>query len=300
MKKILLTGATGFLGGHLLKLLTQEKDWCSVAIITRCNNENVCSSIEQITNVGDYIDFEEKILRFDPEIVIHLASYLSANDDYEDIDNIIDANITFGTKVLQALSKANVQYFINTGSFAEFYWNDGELDPAYLYSASKTAFRHIVDYYSKKSDFKVINVIPYTIYGEKDKNKKVIDYIIDALDSNDAIGMTAGEQVLDFVHVEDVAEFYLCLLKNIQNITATNESFHVGTGIGTSIKDIAAKIEESTSKKLNISWGEREYRSRDVMRAVASSFKAKSIVGWESKINIEDGINLLLKTKGLI
>ncbi len=300
MNKIILTGATGFLGECILEMLVDSKNKYDLAIVTREYKKEISIHVKQFNFNEDMKKFENNIIDFQPEIVIHLASFLTASDDYDAIDNIINSNIVLGTKLLQALSKTKVKYFISTGSFSEYYWNDGNLDPAYLYAASKSAFRCIVDYYSKKLKFNYINVIPYTIYGEGDKNKKVIDIILESQNSDKSVEMTSGQQVLDFIHVKDVASFYLKLIEKLDYLSITNVDFHVGTGIGTSIRMLAKMIETLTNKKTNITWGAREYRPLDVMRAIAHISKSTQFIDWVPSISLDAGLNQLLVSKGAI
>ncbi len=299
-KKILITGGTGFLGCHLLKQLMLEDNNYEIALVVREKKTGIEDNIQQLVFNNNYNEFEQQLISFAPEIVIHLASFLTANDHYEVIDKIIDSNITFGTKLLQALSKTKFKYFINTGSFAEYYSNDGHLDAAYLYAASKSAFRHILNYYEKKLKFKTINVIPFTIYGEDDNNKKIMDYIVESLENPKAIEMTSGAQVLDFIHVKDVANFYIQLINNTSKITDNCNEFQVGTGIGTTKKELSAIIEEQANKKANILWGARDYRERDVMKAVADIPNTQKLMNWKAKITLENGINSLLISQGVI
>lgn len=118
------------------------------------------------------------------------------------------ANIEFGVLLLDVLSRCPaMKLFVNTGSFAEFRYGNGDFDAAYLYTASKTAFRSFVDYYSTLSGFKYITAIPYSVYGGKMTVKRLMDYIKESMDAENPIDMTLGEQILDFIHVDDIAGF---------------------------------------------------------------------------------------------
>jgi len=292
--KILITGATGYIGSKLvLNFLDKFKD-SSIAILIRnqekCHKlfKNSVNEIE-IINIHD-LDYKDKINDFSPEIVIHLASYLTSKNDEEAIKNILNSNIKFGVHLLDALKNSNVKYFLNVGTFAEYFYSDGNLDSAYLYSASKTAFRSFLQYYQSISDFKWINIIPYTIYGGLHNHKKVIDLIIDSLEAENSISMTSGEQKLDFINIRDVLKFFDNLLDNINNIDSNFIEFHLGTGTGTKIKELAGKIETIYGKKANIDWGTKSYREKDIMHAIAPIQKAKDLLGWEPTINLDEGI----------
>lgn len=287
--KILVTGATGFVGQHLVPQL-EEFDF---KIVVRSLTTKYSNDKQIIYDINSLKDFKKNIEAYNPDIVIHLASYLTSADDTNSIKNIIDSNILFTSILLEALTKSDLKLFINTGTFAEYYFNDGIENPAYFYSASKTAIKPIIKYFKNIKAFKHINIVPYTIYGGKSKSKKVIDFILDSTKSKKSIDMTSGEQILDFIHIDDVVDFYVHCIKNIE-LLKDNEDYHLGTGKGTSIKELSNIIEDLTNKKANINWGSKEYRPLDIMRATAPIYKLEKELNWKSKVSIENGINIII------
>lgn len=293
--KILITGSTGFVGRNLVPKLVAEG--FEILEITRdiSKSRNLFSSTTTKIQSND-TDFKEKIVKFNPNIVIHLASYLTSSDDWEDVKKLIDSNIVFLSKVLDSVSSSNLKLFINTGTFAEYYNGNDELLPAYFYAATKTASRSILDYYSNAYDFKQITIVPYTIYGGKDSQKKIIDIIHDSTLSIKPIDLTPGDQVLDFIHIDDVTDFYALVIKSINKLPE-KVVFKLGTGIGYNLKHIASFIEEIKNVKTNINWGGREYRKSDVMYAVSNISVIKSILEWEPKISLKEGIRSYINNK---
>ncbi len=292
LNKILITGATGFVGINLLSKLSNEEKY-SLSLVVRDKNK----AIKLFGDKLQYIEFNEKDLSykqkikdFNPEIVIHLASYSTSKYDTGSLEELLNSNIRFGSLILDALLETDVKYFINTGSFSEYYKGIEDLDPAYLYSATKIAFRQMVDFYRKTIGFKVVQVVPYTIYGPNDVGKKVIHYIIDSINSLEYVPMTEGNQVLDFVYITDVADFYLNLINNIKTLKNDYNEYHLGTGVGTSIREVATIIEEITNKKTNIKWGSIPYRPRDIMHTVAPISKAIAELKWKPMISIKEGL----------
>lgn len=292
--RILITGATGFVGRNLINKIKNH----NLALIVRDNSnaKNLFGNDIKYINFNDST-YKSDIEEFNPEMVIHLASYLTSKYETEDVKNLIDANIMFGTLLLDALMKTDLKYFINTGSFSEYYKGNKELDPAYLYSATKIAFRTILDFYRNVKKFNVIQVVPYTIYGNNDTRKKLINYIITSLESSNPINMTKGDQILDFIYVTDVVDFYINLIENINNLKSDYVEYHVGTGVGTSIREVAKLLEEITNKKTNIRWGAESYRSRDVMKAIAPISKSVNELSWKPKIYLKDGLKMILEAK---
>ena len=243
-KKILVTGSTGFVGRHLVPDILNGGH--SVLELTR----SISKSYELFGNKTLKIDindslFKEKIIEYKPEIVIHLASYLSASDEMADILKLIEANLFFLSKLLNAVSETQLDFFINTGTFSEYKNGDEELIPAYFYAATKTASRSIIDYYSNTYCFKQATVIPYTIYGGNDSQKKIIDLIFDSINSEDYLDLSPGAQVLDFIHINDITDFYLFLIENF-SIIDNKQVIKLGTGKGHTLREVAQLVEQIT------------------------------------------------------
>ena len=171
---------------------------------------------------------------------------------------------------------------------------------AYLYTATKTAFRAFVDYYSHTGHgFRYLTAVPYSVYGGQMTVKRLFDYIKESQDATTPVDMTAGEQVLDFIHVDDVAAFFASVVAQPGKFLALPENgmeFHLGTGRGTSIREVAAMMEELSGKKCNINWGGRPYREQDIMHAVAPIGRNVAC-GWKANISLKDGIQKFLSTK---
>jgi nucleoside-diphosphate-sugar epimerase len=296
--KILITGATGFVGKNLVpKLLKDNHNLFEVTVQPDISEGLYGNLFEHYYfSYEKQADFIKKIEKFNPEIVIHLASYLTASDETKEMKKLLDANIIFLNHVLDTLKNTNLKWFINTGSFAEYFKGDGKLDPAYLYTATKSASRIFVDYYSKTYNFNYLTIAPYTIYGGKDTQKKIIDIIYDSLDNHSPLDLTPGNQMLDFIHLDDVTDFYITVIQNLEKITSA-ANFQLGTGIGHTLQDLVAIMERQTGKIANIHWGGKQYRPRDVMYAVANISLQYHLFKWQPKILLEEGIKAYIKEK---
>ena len=295
--KILITGSTGFVGRHLVpKLLSAKHRVLELTIDQNISFQLYGNDTQKYLLDEDQDGLKWIVNEFKPDVVIHLASFLTSLDDYNTLNKLLTTNITFFCRLLDAVKNINLKLFVNTGTFAEYYKGDDLFDPAYLYSATKTASRSFLDYYSKVYNFKQTTVVPYTIYGGNDTQKKIIDIIYDSIESKTLIDLSPGEQVLDFIHVDDVTDFYVSLLKN-KELLPKKSNFKLGTGKGHTLKQLAGIIEEITNKKTNINWGGKLYRSADVMYAVADISKQSNLFGWFPEIELTTGIETLIRNK---
>lgn len=300
--KIALTGITGFVGMNLMPQLRQ----------TDSNNDFLTLNIDVAEAESKYPKAEypnfthihtkelDKLIAFNPDVVMHLATITTAANNTEIIHPMIAANIEFGVLLLDALQRCdNFKLFVNTGSFAEFRYGAPQYDSAYLYTATKTAFRSFLAYYSSLGNgFKYINAIPYSVYGGKMTIKRLFDYLVESLDAEQPIDMTAGEQVLDFIHVDDVAGFFTYVVNHIDEFLQINENgcnIYLGTGEGHSIREVATMMEHISGKRCNVNWGGRPYRERDIMKAIAPIGGNARYTKWIAEISLFKGIQKMIK-----
>ncbi|BBO66726.1 CDP-abequose synthase [Desulfosarcina alkanivorans] len=297
--KILITGATGFVGKHLIPELLKKGYEC--ALLGRKMGRLVSSyglNATLIEYEPQSFAYVKDVRDFNPRAAIHLAGYLTSNDDRETVEGLLEANIAFSARLCGALEQTDVGLIINTGSFSEYSHGDGSLEPAYFYSATKTAARHLVEYFGGKNGWRVVHVVPYTIYGPGGTGKKVMDYLIDSTLSEKPVDMTDGEQILDFIYIDDLVDFYCKLLENRHVIRPGVSEYHIGTGKGTRIRKLAEIIQNVSGKKANVSWGKRAYRPRDIFHAVAPIESAVKDIGWFPRVDLKEGVERLIDSLG--
>lgn len=291
--KVLVTGGTGFVGRHVAaRLLT---DGHTVGLLARSQDKVLRlfpnGGLETILTTD--LEWKTKVQAFNPEVVIHLAAYFTGREDADAIHNLIDSNLTFTTELSAAVSDTDCKAFVSTGTFTEYLRGNGEPLPNNLYSATKAAERPILGYFQEKSGWKWIHVIVYSPYGRRNESKKVMDYLLDALEAPEPVAFSDGLQRLDFIHVDDMADFYATLLAHLEALP-TRQELHLGTGRATSLREVATAIEEVSGKKVNALWGARPRNSYDPLFACAPIAANIELLGWQAKLSLREGIKILL------
>ena len=292
--KVLITGATGFVGKTLIPFLF-SKGIREIVLLVRNKDKALMMFANQSIKVisTSSPNWINKVINEDPDVVLHLAAFFTGRHDEDSIGKLLDANLSFTTLLLEALSQTNCKHFINIGTFSEFRNGDDEYHPNNLYSATKTAERSIIRYYQTISKWNWLNVVVYSPYGRYNAYKKVIDYMIDAFDAKEPVDFTKGEQILDFIHVDDIADFFYVLIEKLSCLKESYYQFHLGTGEGHSIREVASVMEKVWNNKINANWGGRKYSEQDIMHAVAPIANNISILGWKAKISLEEGVAIL-------
>lgn len=278
--KILVTGATGFIGKNLVKKISKDHE---VIALVRENSDtseikNLCQLICSIEDVK-------------ADLVIHLASCFLASHKYEDIENLINSNVMFGTKLVDQCQKNGIKNFINVGTYWQHY-EGSDYSPVNLYAATKQAFEDILKFYTETTELKVTNIKLNDTFGPKDTRRKVFNLWKEIATTGEHLGMSPGEQKMDMVYIDDVIDAFEALLKYLPKQVNKYESFKIEAKERLSLREMANIFESVIDKKLNISWGERSYRPREVM---SPSCPCEIVPGWKAKFSFEEGIKKVLR-----
>jgi nucleoside-diphosphate-sugar epimerase len=175
--KILVTGATGFIGTNLVPVLLRAGHEAAIIKRKTTKPDSIAANVLSI-DAESYAAICSGINAFNPDIVIHLAALYVNKHIPEQIPDLISSNITFGVNILEAMAENNVTKFINIGTQAQHFGNS-RYCPANLYAATKEAFKNILIFYETKG-IKHKTVEFFDTYGKGDTRKKIIDLLITA------------------------------------------------------------------------------------------------------------------------
>ncbi len=298
--KVILTGATGFLGSHLVRYLAGKGEYFLYPLIRTGEDASIVKLLaEEILPIADeptMNSLREHFIRIRPDALIHLASLVQTADEPERIPSLIQANVTFGTQVLQAAVEAGVTACVNTGSFWEAMDRPGTYRPVNLYAATKRAFEDILYYYADAHGLRVVTLKLFGTYGPGDPRYNVFQWFEKSIGAAEPIAFSPGEQILDVLHVDDVVRAYEKALAYAQLLPpGTAESFEIGSGEALTLRQVAGIYEQARGKKLNIAWGQRDYRPREVMQRVADLAPAKAKLHWKPEWTVREGIARLVE-----
>lgn len=297
--KIILTGITGFIGSHLAKRLLDEGNEVH-AIVRKSSKINELPEKLQNDVIFHVYDENHSIMNVmtnlckggKPDIVYHLASLYLSDHKYEDIAELIDSNVTFGTKLLDSMRANNIINFVNTGSFAQHY-KETDYNPVNLYSATKQCFEDILKLYTEMYNIKAISLHLFDTYGSGDKRRKIFNLFKEIGESGETLAMSPGEQLINMTQISDVVDAFILTGKYLYEARYDICGIYgVSAGNPVKLRDLAAIFEKVSGKKLHIEWGGRPYREREIMVPWSSY---KTLPGWQPKVNLEEGIKKFLE-----
>mgnify|MGYP002151614964 CR=1 FL=1 len=289
MKTVLLTGATGFLGSHLLESLLKDK--YRVIILKRSTSDTwrIRHLLEQVKSYDiDIEPVENAFIEQRIDAVYHTACHYGRNGD--SIAVIVDSNLMFGLQVLDASLKYKVETFINTDTLLKKHLNH--------YTLSKNQF---VEWLQQVSDqIQVINLKLEHMYGPKDDDTKFVSWVINQLKSKvPEIKLTAGEQLRDFIYIDDVVSAFMLTLEKSKTLAKFTE-FDVGTGTLMSVKKFLKTLKSVYEKEnaviqTQLNFGVIPYREGEMMRVEVNNTNLRNL-GWQTKITLEQGLLNILES----
>jgi nucleoside-diphosphate-sugar epimerase len=296
-KRALLTGASGFIGSHLVGSLRQA-GWI-IGAIARPRSARALGADPRISTTFRYTGKTDQLCAavdaFRPDVVFHLASLFLAQHRTEDVEALVHANILFGAQLLEGMRRAGADRLVNTGTS----WQNGNgavYDPLNLYAATKQAFEDIVQYYVVAAGLKCTTLRLFDSYGPGDTRKKLLRILLDTLRTGETLGMSPGRQVIDLAHVDDICcAFCHAGTKLMTQKKPGSSVYAVSGGQRMSLRDVVATLEKAAGKKLPVEFGTRPYREREAM----VSWDGPPLPGWKPRIKLRDGFRMLLAEEGV-
>lgn len=298
MKKILVTGADGFIGSHLAESLVRLGYKVKAFALYNSFNKwgwldsldkSVLSEIEVFA--GDIRDpYGVKNAMEGCDSVLHLAALIAIPYSYHSPNTYIDTNIKGTLNVLQAARSLNVERIIHT-STSEVYGTarfvpiteEHPLQGQSPYSASKIGADQLAYSFYTSFELPVITIRPFNTYGPRQSARAVIPTIITQLANGlDVLKLGSIHPTRDFNYVQDTVDGFIAALK-AEN--AFGETINLGSNFEISIGDTVNVIAELMNKSITIETDDKRLRPKDseVERLWADNKKAADLIHWKPK-----------------
>ncbi|SHH29371.1 NAD-dependent epimerase/dehydratase family protein [Clostridium grantii] len=297
-EKVLVTGAAGFIGSHLLtRLIVEEAD---VAIIIRKSTD--LWKIKDLLNnlkvyycdINDKEQIEKIELNCKPDYLFHLAAYGVDSKD-KDYYKAININFLGGVNVINPLTKIGCKKIINIGSSSEYgkskFEENGCLEPLNIYGSTKAASTIVMHQIARENNLDIITLRPFGLFGEREEKHKIFSYIITEALKNKDVMLTSCEQLREYLYVENLIDAIILATKS----DLRNEIFNIGTGNARKLKYYVEKIFEKINTKASPRYNYYSQRTGDMWGPCANVEKIKDYLHWKERINFEDGLEKTIK-----
>lgn len=287
--KIVVTGATGFIANAIVERLLKDGHTLYSIIRKTTDTAKLNSRIETFIDTGNTEKLNDFFKEIKPDGVLHLASLVLVNHTLDEIESLIISNILFSTRLLEASVNSQTKWFINTGTFWQNY-NDETYNPVNLYAATKQAFEDIAKFYYETQKINFVTIKLNDTFGAHDTRSKIFNLWGRAVENNENLGMSPGDQIIDISYIDNIVDAYIIMLKQLQvdkTYDFAGEVYAVNSEERMSLKNLAALYADVTQSNVDITWGGRPYRDREVMIPWT---KGKPVPGWKQKIPLRDAI----------
>lgn len=281
-RHVLMTGATGFVGGHVARVLLALGH--RVAALVRPSSARPASISGQV----EWVAAEEGlawIAQHQPDAVVHLATCYGPARATE----MIGTNVLWPLSLLEASFEAGCRLFIGTDTF---------------FAKAGVDYPHMRGYIQSKRDFchwarlavqdvpdgRVVNLRLEHVYGPGDRATKFVPGLIARLRRHDAeIDLTPGDQLRDFVFVEDVAHAYAAVLGQRDRLPTGFNELEVGTGQAIQLRTFVETAAARLGSRSALRFGALPHRAGEIMRSSADVCALESL-GWRASTTLEAGI----------
>jgi NAD dependent epimerase/dehydratase len=302
MKKILVTGAEGFIGSHLVERLIKDGFYVKAFIQYNFKSDKGWLKHLKSDNLeffyGDIRDYDSVILSFqEVDIVFHLAALISIPHSYDTPSGYIETNIKGTYNILEASKKSKIERIMIT-STSEVYgtaiyipMDEGHpMQAQSPYSATKIAADRLAESYYKSFGLPVTIVRPFNTFGPRQSTRAIIPRIITQLLSNPQhVRLGSLLPIRDFNFVEDVVDAFISIFKTDSSI---GQEINIATGIGISIAETIETIANELGLKYNINEDINRIRPKlsEVNRLIGDASKLRNLTGWAPKHSFVSGL----------
>lgn len=251
---ILITGGFGFIGSHIVNALSESSS--SKIFVYDVNGKNNINAQNNERNVvrlqGDIFDSErlvETMREGEISDIIHMVGLASIPSCKENPDLSHKLNVASVQAVLEAMRLNGAERLIFPSTAAVYGMTNGprvneeaETKPSTVYGSHKLAAEKLILQSSEKHGFKHTILRLFNVYGDLDKEQGVVSLLLRKALSGEPLIVKGGDQLRDFVFLNNVVEAFA---KSLNQATSYNQTINVGSGVGLSIKEIAAMIQRS-------------------------------------------------------
>lgn len=288
-KTILITGINGFLGSNLAEVLKNEFNIIGLELnqynLHRIKKENYKLYFIEKHNLRNI--FEENEFYS----IIHTATIYRRNTD--PIETLLQTNLLLPIKLYELANEFGVVIFLNTDTF--FNNNRDSVNYNYLmeYTLSK---RHLIEWLEiLRTKTKIVNMKVFHMYGPNDSKEKFVTQMLIKLINNEPyIDLTPGEQLRDFIYVDDVVNAFKTILLTNPSSEQTIDEYEVGTGIVTSIKEFLIKMKKYLNSSTDLRFAKLPYRKNEIMISKADISKLTEL-GWKPLNSLDNGLQKLIE-----
>ena len=296
--RIFVTGASGFIGAAVMRLLLEQGIETAALVSTGKSLARLRDLDMQFVRIegrlADIPTLRPQLEAFRPDACIHLAWYAEPGKYLYAPENV--PIMQQSLSLLQTLIEIGCQQFIGVGTCAEydtdigFLREDGPTNPATIYAACKLSMYLIGQHMAAATGVKFAWGRLFYLYGEQEDSRRLVPALIQSLRQGKPFEATAGEQVRDYLHTTDVASALITLVQ--QN---THGIYNIASGIPITMRHLMENIGDIVGGKGLIRFGAVPYRQWEPMFICGDNRKLRQL-GWSPRYGLREGLEQVARS----
>lgn len=255
--KILVTGATGFVGRQIVKALINNNQ--KITVITRAQNKEIIPSGIDIIETEDlFAESDARLAEIlkSVDTLIHAAWYAEPG---KYLTSPLNLDCLTGTiRLAKAFAEAGGKRFVGVGTCFEYDLSQGmlsvntPLNPKTLYAACKVSAFHILNQFLPARNVEFLWCRLFYLYGEGEEPRRLVPYLKKCLSSGEVAELTSGDQIRDFLDVEEAGKMIVDAA-----LSATQGPFNVCSGIPITVRQLAEQLADKFGRRDLLKFGAR-------------------------------------------
>jgi nucleoside-diphosphate-sugar epimerase len=295
-KRVLITGASGFVGAHLARRALSAGADVHAMVRSSSDLWRLEGVLSRLTvHWADLTDAEATrtaVLTARPDCVFHLA-VLGAYPFQRDAEAIIQTNV-FGTwNLLKACAEIDYEVFVNAGSSSEYgskqfaMRETDVLEPNSYYAVSKSAQSLLCQHVARSENRPICTLRLFSVYGYFEEPTRLIPTLIRRCLAGQDLNMVSPSTARDFVFIDDVADAFLSVA---EHSVAQGEIINIGTGVQHALEQVVQLVLELTGARVDVHWNEIPPRIWDTDTWVADITRSRRLLNWIPRTSLREGL----------
>lgn len=288
MKRILITGITGYIGSNLARRLLPD---CEIYGLVReplnlAYLKGIQDQIHFVYYDGTYESMSKALNISQPKLVYHLATYYTGARGGKHTPKLISSNITLGAYLLEAMAACGCSKLVNASTVMAHY-QEKEYCPINLYAATKQALSDIIQYYTDEGLIQAVSLVLTDTYGPGDRRPKILNLIKECIQQNKPIALSLGTQDYDVVYIDDVIQAFIAAMDLFDAPGFKNRTYQAAASKFLTLRETVELLLKVNGLKLNAEWGKRPFSLHEIQKAVRLF---PMVPGWSPKVSLEEGL----------
>jgi len=295
--RVFLTGASGFIGSHVARLLLNVG--CDVLALTLPDDplwrlQDVAARLTLVRgDLSNSAAYRSTLAEWQPEACIHLAWYAEPGKYLHSPENLVSLNASL--MLLQALIEIGCHQVVMVGTCAEYDTDMGYLRedsptrPATIYAATKLALNLIGQQMAATAGVSFAWARFFYLYGPYEDERRVVPALIHSLLKAEPFAATLGEQVRDYLHVEDVAAALWSLTEK-----RASGVFNISSGVPVTMRQLMEIIGDILGRTDLIQFGALPYRDWEPMFICGTNQRLRTL-GWLPRYTLREGLEQMVR-----